>query len=542
MVRFIKRPSNQDNEKKINYQGEERAQNRNIYSEDQLENMKIFYSLAENIDRLKDIMGANADIVFKNITLGRDKTNPAAIVYIDNLIDPQYVDMDIVRPLVLDAYTSGLNTSDKIIEQLKAGNLITRGEKALVKNFNNLISGLLTGDAVLLIENINEAYVISAKGYEYRNVAEPEVEPVVRGPKEAFIEVLSVNIGLIRRRLTTPNLVFESFKIGTVSKTNVCMAFIKGICPEELSSEVRSRLKKINIDGVLESGYIEEFIQDAPYSVFPQVRNTERPDVVAAALLEGRAAVIVDNTPVVLIVPGEFFSLMQSAEDYYNRFCFSSLIRFIRYFAFFISIFLPALYIAITTYHQEMLPTGLLISIMSSRAEVPLPAFLEAFVMILAFEILHEAGVRLPRSIGQAVSIVGALVIGQAAVQAKLVSPLMVIVVALTAIAKFSIAQYNVTLSIRILRFFFMTLASILGIFGIMIGILFLMIHLFSLKSFGKPYMAPLSPFRAGDLKDTVVRAPWWALTRRPAYSSINSKRMKPGQVPNSHQRKGDNS
>jgi len=518
---------------------DETQENKNVYSEDKLKSMQISSLLIENKDRIKSIMGSNADIIFKNITLGRSEARPAVIVYIDNMVDARYGDLLIMRPLVLDAYASGLNTSGEIIEQLQAGNLIARSQITKVKNLNEFLNGLLIGDTGLLIEGINEAYTISTKGYKHRAIAESDVEPVVRGPREAFIEVLSVNIGLIRRRLHTPNLVFELFNIGTIGKTNICAAYIKGICPAGLYNEVKRRLERIKIDGVLDSGYIEELIQDNPYSVFPQVRNTERPDVVAASLLEGRVAIIVDNTPVVLIVPGEFPSLMQSAEDYYNRYIFSTMIRLIRYFAFVISIYLPSLYIAVSTYHQEMIPVGLLISIMTARTEVPIPVSVEAFAMIITFEILHEAGVRLPRPIGQAVSIVGALVIGQAAVQARVVSPLMVIIVALTAISKFAIAQYNITLTVRILRLVIMLLASILGMFGIMISMLFLMLHIFSLESFGKPYMAPLSPLRIGDLKDTAVRAPWWAMIRRPEYSSPDSKRMKSGQVPHPAKKEG---
>jgi len=299
------------------------------------------------------------------------------------------------------------------------------------------------------------------------------------------------------------------------------------------------KLSGRNIDDILESSYIEELIQDHPYSIFPQMRNTERPDVVVSSLLEGRVAIITDNTPVALIAPGEFFSLMQTAEDYYNRYAFSSLIRLLRYFCLIIAMLLPALYIAITNYHQEMVPNGLLISIISTRAQVPFPALVEALSMEITFEILREAGVRLPKPIGQAVSIVGALVIGQAAVQANIVSPLMVIVVALTGIATFAIPQFNLSLPVRILRFFLMLLASVFGMYGVMIGILFIMLHLFSMESFGKPYMAPLSPLRTGDFKDTLIRFPWWALVKRPVNSSRNSKRMQSGQIPHPPQKRG---
>lgn len=540
MIKHIKRFSSLNTKEQPPSQEKDTTQkDKNAYSENELENMRISVSLVENIDRIKNIVGSNADIIFKSITLGRSEARSAVIIYIDNLSNHQLVDSDIIRPLVLDAYTSGLSTGSEMLEQLQAGNLITRGETKKTKNFDELLNAVLIGAAGLLIEGINEAYVINVKGYKHRNITESEVEPVVRGPREAFIEVLSVNMGLIRRRLHTTNLVFETIKIGTVGRTNICMAFIKGLCPEGLSNEVRSRLTRIKIDGVLDSGYIEEFIQDNPYSIFPQVRNTEKPDVVASSLIEGRVAILVDSTPTVLIVPGELFSLMQSAEDYYDRYIFSSLVRLLRYIAFIISFLLPALYIAVTTFHQEMIPTGLLESIISARTGVPFPVVIEALVMVFAFEILHEAGIRLPRPIGQAVSIVGALVIGQAAVQANIVSPLMVIVVALTAISKFSIAAYNIMLTVRILRFIFMLLAAVLGMFGIMIGILFMMLHLFSLESFGKPYMSPLSPLRVGDLKDVAIRAPWWAMIRRPAYSTLDSKRMDSGQLPQPPKKKG---
>ena len=540
MSRFIKKIIKSTKKKSASVQEKSAIQNCNAsFSEEELKKMQISYSLIENMRNLKEIIGNNGDLVIRNITLGRSGVKPATIIYLDNMIDASRIDNDIIRPLVLDAYTSGLNTGSEIIEQLQAGNLITRGQTRTGKNFNDLLDGVLTGEVGILIEEVNEAYIISAKGYKYRNVAETEVEPVVRGPREAFIEALSVNIGLIRRRIHSPNLVFESLVIGIVGKIEVCIVYIKGICPIGLLDEVRSRLERINIDDILESSYIEELIQDHPYSLFPQMRNTERPDVVVASLLEGRVAILTDNTPVALIAPGEFFSLMQTAEDYYNRYTFSSLIRLLRYFSFMIAMLLPALYIAITNYHQEMVPDGLLRSIISARAQVPFPALIEALSLEVTFEILREAGVRLPKPIGQAVSIVGALVIGQAAVQANIVSPLMVIVVALTGIATFCIPQFNMSLPVRILRFSLMILAVVFGMFGVMIGILFIMMHLFSMESFGKPYMSPLAPLRTGDLKDTLIRFPWWALVKRPVNSSRNSKRMRSGQIPHPPQKKG---
>lgn len=503
-----------------------------VYTEDELEKTALTPSIEKNMEFLKKVIGCNVDLVTRFIRIGRSETKPAAILYFDNLIDPALLDQHIVKPLVLEAYATGLHTGPEIIEQLRAGNLITRAELNGVNNLKEIMDGLLIGEVVLLVDGLNSALLISTKGYKGRDVAESEAEPVVRGPRDAFVETLSVNLSLIRRRLRSPNLMIEPVSIGKITKTKVCVSHLKGVCSPDLVREVHQRLKRINIDGILESGYIEEFIEDHPYSPFPQIGVTERPDRAAAALLEGRVAIFTDTTPMVLIVPGEFFSLMQAAEDYYSRYIFSSLIRLLRYIAFVIALFLPASYIAISTYHQEMIPTQLLVSIMAARLGVPLPAFLEALLMEFAFEILREAGVRLPRPVGQAVSIVGALVIGQAAVQASLVSPLMVIVVAVTGIANFTIPQFNISLSVRALRFPLMFLAAVLGLYGVMTGVLVILLHMFSLRSFGVPYMAPVSPFKSKDLKDVMGRAPWWALTRRPSQTADSSSRMPAGQMP----------
>jgi spore germination protein KA len=284
---------------------------------------------------------------------------------------------------------------------------------------------------------------------------------------------------------------------------------------------------------VLESGYLEEFIEDNPYSPFPQVVHTERPDRVTASLLEGRVAILTDGTPFALIVPAEFITLMQSPEDYYERYMVATAIRWLRYIGFAMSLLLPSLYIAITTFHQEMIPTRLLISLAAAREGVPFPALVEALMMEFTFEALREAGIRLPRAVGQAVSIVGALVIGQAAVQAGIVSPLMVIVVAITGIASFMNPAFNIALTMRLMRFPLMLLAATLGLFGVMVGILAILIHLAGLRSFGVPYLSSLAPLHTKDLKDVAVRAPWWAMDNRPAETAkLNRRRQSRGQKP----------
>ncbi|MDO7786640.1 spore germination protein [Desulforamulus aquiferis] len=503
-----------------------------VYSEDELNQITFTKSVEKNLELVKGIVGANIDLVTRRISLGRSEIVPAVVLYFDNLIDPAILDQHIIRPMVLEAYSSGLHTGPEIARQLRVGNLITRAELKEINNFKELMDGLLIGEILVLVEGMEQGLLISSKGYKSRDIAEPDSEPVVRGPRDSFIESLSINISLIRRRVLSPNLVFESMKIGSVTRTKVCVAYIKGVCSPELVKEVQDRLSKIEIDGLLESGYIEELIQDDPYSPFPQVGITERPDRAVAAILEGRVIIITDNTPMVLIAPGELFSLLQAAEDHYNRYTFATLVRVIRYMAFVMALLLPAAYIAITNYHQEMIPTQLLVSIMAARLGVPLPAFLEALLMEFAFELLREAGVRLPRPVGQAVSIVGALVIGQAAVQASLVSPLMVIVVAVTGIANFTIPQYNISLAVRTLRFPLMFLAAFLGLYGVMTGLIIILLHLFSLRSFGVPYMSPISPFKPSDFKDTFIRAPKWSQTKRPSQLTSNSQRMAAMQKP----------
>jgi spore germination protein KA len=308
--------------------------------------------------------------------------------------------------------------------------------------------------------------------------------------------------------------------------------YIHGIAHDQIIEEIRQRLHKIDIDSVLESGYIQQLIEDQTLTTFPTIYDTERPDIVAGNLLEGRIAIFVDGTPFVLIAPAVFIQFFQSAEDYYVRFDISTSIRFLRVVMFIISLIAPATYVAVTTFHQEMVPTQLIVAIAAQRESVPFPAFVEALLMEVTFEILREAGIRLPKAIGSAVSIVGALVIGQAAVQASIVSPAMVIIVSITAIANFATPSFAMAISIRLMRFLFMICAAVFGFYGIILALLMMVVHLCSLRSFGIPYMAPLAPFIPSNNEDTVVRLPWWNLRKRPRLISANSRREGTNQRP----------
>lgn len=400
------------------------------------------------------------------------------------------------------------------------------------RNFKKVIDEFMTGSPIIILDGTGEAIIMGLTGYESRDITESNNENNVRGPKEAFTEVLRTNGSLLRRRIHTPNLKFEEKTLGTVTKTKIMIAYIEGITNPKIIDEVKNRINKIHLDSVLESAYIEEFIEDNKFSIFPQIEHTEKPDKVAAALLEGRITLIIDGSPTVIIVPTVFACFLQSAEDYYERYIYTSFVRIFRFIYINISLLFPSIYIATTTFHPEMIPTKLLLTIAASREGIPFPAFIEALLMEVTFEVLREAGVRLPRAVGQTISIVGALVIGQAAVQAGIVSPAMVIVVSTTAIASFSIPAYNVSFALRFLKFPMMIFAGTLGFYGIASALLILLVHLCKLKSFGVPYLSGFAPFMSEETKDTFFRGPWWRMNNRPEiFQPLKAKRQSIKQI-----------
>lgn len=482
------------------------------------ENQKLFPSLDNNVNTIKNMLGNSSDIVYRQLKIGPKSKNRICIIYTDNLIDTLAL-QELIDSLLNNITEDDLNSeyqgtsvfTDVLIEKI-----VPVGEAAEVKDFNTLITNVLSAQAAILIDNQSQAITVNIPGFDKRSIEEPQSATLIKGPRDGFIESIGTNTSLLRRRIRSANLWMESKEIGRVSKTKVVVAYIKGIANEDIVKEVHERLDRINIDAILESGYIEELIQDETFSPFPTIFNTERPDAVAGKLLEGRVAIFVDGSPFVIVVPSLLIEFFQASEDYYMRADISTLLRFLRFFCFFLALIAPSLYIAVLTFHQEMLPTTLLVGLAAQREGVPFPAFMEALMMEIAFEILREAGVRMPRAVGQAMSIVGALVLGQAAVQAGLVSPAMVIVVSLTAIANFCFPSINLATTVRMLRFGMMTLAAIFGLIGIMFGLILLCIHVSTLRSFGVPFTTPAAPFILQDQKDVFFRVPWWAMFSRP--------------------------
>ncbi|CUB08488.1 Spore germination protein B1 [Bacillus cereus] len=472
--------------------------------------------LEENLVVLRSMYQDCFDVVFRTFSIsGQTK---AVLIYVDGLSNIEEVNNHVLTPLMSE--TGGRERSvHEILEQK-----IPLSKMKEIKTIVECTENISAGQPVLLIEEEMSGIALGLTKWEKRSIEEPMAENVVRGPREGFIETLAVNTSLLRRKIKSPDFKMKLIKIGRYTETSVAIAYIDGIADPTLIKEVENRLQRIEIDSVLETGYIEELIEDNPYSPFPQLINTERPDVAAANLLEGRVVILVDGTPFVLIAPISFFSLLQSSEDYYQRFMISSIIRFLRFVFMIFSLVLPSLYVAVLTYHQEMVPTSLLISMASSRESVPFPALVEALMMEVTFEALREAGVRLPKQVGAAVSIVGALVIGQAAVQAGLVSAPMVIVVAITGISSFMVPYYTQGIALRMLRFCIMFLAGSLGLLGIMLGLITIVIHLCALRSFGVPYLTPIAPMKGRDLKDTLIRAPWWMMNTRPYLTNESNR------------------
>lgn len=488
--------------------------------EDIRHKIKITKNIQQNLNKVKEILKHCDDVIYREFNVGKEQTLRFATIYAEGLADKNLINEYVLKNLmVLSRMTEpdAQAMREKIYDLIKDGVLSVSDLKE-IDDINLVIDNILAGETVLIVDKWDKAIVIASKGWPMRGVQEPETEAVIRGSREGFVETLRVNTALVRRRIRDPKFKIKQMQIGKRSKTDVAILFIEELASQEMLKQVVERLKRIEIDSILESGYIEQLIEDNWRSPFPQIQTTERPEKVAAALYEGRIGIIVDNTPFVLIIPATFNSLLQSTEDYNERFIIGNAIRFLRYIAVFISFFLPGLYIAMTSYHPGMIPTQLALYIAGSRDGVPFPAFIEAFIMEFAIEALREAGIRLPGPIGSTIGIVGGLILGQAAVQAGIVSPLMVIIVAITAISAYSTPSYSFAIGFRLIRFIYMASAAIFGLYGLMLAVVVTLTHFCNLKSFGVPYLSPYNiySFNLNTFKDSFIKAPLHKMKKRP--------------------------
>lgn len=478
-------------------------------------------SLEENITAITGVMGVdNVDVIVRKFIIGtKPEPTPAAIIYIDGLANTTVQQFSIIQPLL---YLGNLRKDEAEITPENLANyirycLISTPNSSEATTRQDVINKIITGDTAILVEGLTQAIVIDTKSWEHRGVSDPKTESSVRGPHEAFTETIRVNTALIRRRIRSPHLRIDMMRIGRRSHTDVAVIWIDGITNPNYVHEVKKRLNAVDVDILPYEGMLEEYIEDNPFSPFPQVQITERPDRVAAAISEGRVAILIDGNPMAQIVPTTFSTYFQTGEDYTERWMYASLLRILRLFSLINSSLLPALYIAITNYHQEMLPTPLALAFAAARENVPLPAFIEALIIVLALELVREAGLRLPSPVGSTVGIVGALLLGEAAVSANLASPILVIVVALSGLSSFILPQYSQGLVLRFLVYPFILLSAGWGLFGMTAGIMVVIIHLSNLTSLGVPYLEPLwRPTQA--FRDTFLRVPMWLMQKRPGF------------------------
>lgn len=469
-------------------------------------------SLDDNISLFKNIFKNDETLIIRDFQNKWLEAAKCCIIYIDGMVNTEIVNENIIQPVLRTDLSVDIE-SDNLLEELKSKVIVSNGVTTET-DIDKITTSIIYGDTLFLLDGYDKALIISSKLWLTRAITEPESAKVVRGPREGFNESLIINLTMLRRKIKTADLKFKFRVMGERTHTKVCVCYIDDLVMDGVLDELNQRLDSIKIDAILDSGYIQELIKDAPYSPFETVGSSERPDVVAAKLLEGRVALFVDGSPFVLTVPYLIVENFQSNEDYYTNYIFSSFNRLIRGITAVTCIAIPAIFLSLVTFHQEMLPTPLLISISASRQGVPFPTALSLFIMLFIFDILREAGTRMPSAIGMAVNIVGTLVLGQAAVEARLVSAPVIIVTAITGIT--SLINLNFVGAAIVFRTILLLGASILGFYGFSFCFLVLYLHLMSIRSFGVPYMMNITTFRNHNGQDIWIRAPWWTMTLRP--------------------------
>lgn len=498
----------------------------------------ISNNLKENITNLNVKYNSliNSDIILREFSLNINNASyNALLVCIDGMIDSDLVNNFLLRPLmepkknfskVVNLNGVKVTKSKKIdLEDYIFNNLVPQNDLKKVDNLDDLISAVNIGDCALLVDTLNTGFVVDVKGYKSREISSPTNEIVIRGSQEAFVENLRTNTSMLRRIINNENLIIEDTTVGTISKTKVAVCYLKNVTNTDLVNEVKYRINNLDIDYVISSGQLEQLIQDKGNIAFPQLIATERSDKTALHILEGRVVVIVNGSPYALIMPGVFLDFLSSPEDVNLKHQYSNLLKVVRFLASFITLLLPGVYVAITNYHTELLPTELLFTIAASRNAVPFPTIIEIIVMEISFELIREAGLRVPTPFGSTIGIIGALVLGEAAVSANLVSPILIIIVATTAICSFAIPDFSMSFSFRIFRFVYIILGYLSGLLGIVFGLFIQFAILTNLKSFGSPYLAPYVPITNLNGASSYFVKPIWKRESRADF--LNTKRPK---------------
>ncbi|MCI0182499.1 MAG: spore germination protein [Acidibacillus sp.] len=506
----------------------DRAQNRKVNDAWQAElPTRIQYDLSGNRKILEKTfhMPKNADVVVRTFKVGGSPQIEAFAVFMDGLADKIIINNHILEPLMIlssfDASASETVIMNWIKETLLPGNQVME-----IKTWKDATENILAGSTVIFFEGMAIGLSVETKGWEHRTVGISQTEAVVRGPHDAFTENFRANTGLVRARLRSTRLITEMRQLGELASTDIAIMYIDGLANPRLIAEVKKRLKSIKIDYMPDSGLLEQFMEDDPISVFPKFLSTERPDRVAFGLTEGQVAIFVGQSPYAILAPVLFWSLLHTSEDAYLRWPFGTFVRSIRMISVIIGLLFPALYISVANYHPEMIPTDLMLAVAASRERVPFPVVFEILVMEFSLELIREAGIRIPSVIGPTIGIVGALILGQAAVAAGIISPLLIIVVAVTALASFTMPNYNLSFSIRVLRFGFILAAAFFGFYGVALAVMVLIMHAVSIRSFGVPILSPIAPWQRSS-PDVIARGKVFTMETRPAaFGSQDTKRQ----------------
>lgn len=498
----------------------------------------IVTSLDENLTNLKVRYNSliNSDIILREFTLNLNGTSyNSSIVCIDGMINSELINNFLLRPLMESSKSSAktIDVNGVKIKKSKKIDLASYIENCLVpqndinkvSNLDELIDSVNAGDCALLVDTLNVAFVVDVKGYKAREISAPANEIVVRGSQEAFVEKIRTNTSMLRRIVNNENLIIEDCTVGKISRTNIAICYLKNVANSDLVKEVKYRINNLDIDYVISSGQLEQLIQDKSNVAFPQLIATERSDKASLHILEGRVVVLVDGSPYALIMPGVFLDFLSSPEDMNLKHQYSNLLKLIRILATFITLLLPGIYVSVSNYHTELLPTELLFTIAASRNAVPFPTIVEILVMEISFELIREAGLRVPTPFGSTIGIIGALILGESAVNANLVSPILIIIVAITGICSFTIPDFSLSFSFRIFRFVYIILGYLCGLLGIAVGLFIQLAILVNLKSFGAPYLAPYVPATNLHSSLSYFIKPIWARETRADF--LNTKRPK---------------
>jgi spore germination protein KA len=471
---------------------------------------------AKAVARLEDLLHypLNQDLVFREILIYSEPHSRARVLYYEGICDTLRVEREIIEPLM--RFPRVNRTPRARLGSLVLETLLPSGSSLRVRTIDELVQAVTKGEVAVLFDT-GAAFTVDIKAPPTRQPEQPVTERVTQGPQFGFVESLRANSAMVRRYIHDPDLVLEGYAVGRRQKTSVAVMYIADIANPKLVAEVRQRIRSLDVDGLTTVGVLEQLIEDHPMSLVPTTLNTERPDRVVLHLLQGSVGILADGSPRALVVPITFSTFLHSSEDVYQRYPYASFLRLLRMFAAVVALLAPAVYVAILSFHQEMLPGLILVTLESARQGIPLPLLASVVLMESSFELVREAGVRVPVAIGPTIGIVGALLIGDMAVRANLVSPVTIVVVAVTGLANFALPDQSVAFAIRIGRFAFLGLAGLFGFLGLALGLFVLAVHLASLSSFGVPYLSPVGPRRPGSW-DVILRGPFWLQEKRPAF------------------------